>query len=316
MEQHNYSKALALLDKFHAGKCTDEELELLNTWYDSIGEEGAPSLNPLLSEAYQQQFFANFNDQTRKTTRPKHRIFRWVAAAAIVTGVSIGVSLLFMNHNRIGLFAYETITNTTRQPILIKLPDSSSIWLNTASSVKYRKNFELQQRQVKLEGEAFFDIQGSENNPFIVKTRDVDIKVLGTQFNVEAYANEDLTRVTLDQGKVKVQSLKDSKLSALLKPGYAASFQHNGEDVNITEAINTQYNWRNMAFIANDISFKDAATRLCNANGYTIKWENTNNIDKHINGMFDKSDFKTVLNNLCYITRKQFRITNKEVIIY
>ena len=269
-----------------------------------------------MSEVYHQQFLANFQAQNRKTAQPKHRIFRWVAAAAIVTGVSIGASLLFMNHNRIGLFAYETITNSTHQPILIKLPDSSSILLNTASSVKYRKNFDLQHRQVKLEGEAFFNIQGSEHNPFVVRTRDADIKVLGTQFNVEAYDNEDLTRVTLDQGKVKVQSLKDSKVSALLKPGYAASFQHRGENINVTEASNTQYNWRNMAFIANDISFKDAATRLCNANGYTIEWENTNNIDKHINGMFDKSDFKTVLNNLCYITRKQFRITNKEVIIY
>lgn len=316
MARQKYSKATALLEKFHAGKCTPEELELLNKWYNNIDSTGSKPIDQKLSENYHQQFLKNFRQKVQKPPQSKYRALHWAAAAAILTCIGI-CSALLLNNGRLDNSAYVIITNTNRAPKIITLPDSSTVWLNTASTIRYKKDFNLQYRRVQLAGEAYFNINGNENNPFIVRTRDIDISVLGTQFNVEAYAAEELTRVALSQGKVKVQSLKDKNVNTLLKPGYAASCSNEGQTININAVnISQIMSWKQDAFGVNDIAFKDAVGRLCSHYGYTVKWQTTDNINKHINVLFENTDFETVLKNLCYITRKQYRITDNQVTIY
>ncbi|RFS24701.1 DUF4974 domain-containing protein [Chitinophaga silvatica] len=316
MERQKNPKAAALLDKFHAGKCTPEELELLSKWYENIDSAENNPIDQQLSDTYQQQFLQNFRQQIQKPQHTKFRMWRWAAAAAILTGIGI-CSALLLNNNSLDNSAYVIITNTDKSPKIITLPDSSTVWLNTASTIRYKKDFSMQQRRLQLAGEAYFNINGNESNPFIVRTRDIDISVLGTQFNVEAYAAEGLTRVALSQGKVKVQSLKDKTINTILKPGYAASYINEGQALNISAVNISQItSWKEDAFGANDISFKDAIGRLCTHHGYTVKWQTTDNINKHINVLFEHSDFETVLKNLCYITRKNYRITDNQVTIF
>jgi len=315
MEQ-NYSKALALLEKFHAGKCTPEELELLDNWYRSIdqGEEIMP-VNQALSDQYQQQFLLNFRQATEK---PKPRYRRWIAAAAAAVLIGVGISyLLLPKKNHPAPNDYLAITNTDTTPKLVVLPDSSQVWLNTTATIRYKKNFDLTHRQIQLTGEAYFDVKGDEKNPFVIRTRDINIRVLGTQFNVEAYPGEELSRVILSRGKVNVRSAHDSSVSVVLKPGYAASFSNEGRNFDIDKVNTLQTDsWKHGAFSANDISFKDAVNRLCGHYGYTVNWQNTKDINKHVNVLLNNTDFRNVLSNLCYINRKNYRISDKQVTIY
>ena len=86
----------------------------------------------------------------------------------------------------------------------IQLPDGSAVWLNASSQLTYDKNFGRDLREVQLIGEAFFDVVKDPAHPFIIHTKVIDVKVLGTQFNVRSYPNDANTETSLIRGRVEV----------------------------------------------------------------------------------------------------------------
>ena len=96
--------------------------------------------------------------------------------------------------------------------IRISLPDSSAVWLNSASEISFSKHFnEGKQRIVKLTGEAYFDVKHDKARPFIVKSGKLTTTVYGTSFNIRAYTNESLTSVAVNSGKVGVTGLDEQQ---------------------------------------------------------------------------------------------------------
>jgi transmembrane sensor len=99
------------------------------------------------------------------------------------------------------------------------LPDGTTVWLNAGSKLYYENDFTGLTREVRLEGEAFFDVVKSPDRPFIVHTSDIDIKVLGTAFNVKSYPEDKTVETTLYRGSVRVFRHEDSEKKAIqLKP--------------------------------------------------------------------------------------------------
>lgn len=99
------------------------------------------------------------------------------------------------------------------------LPDGSTVWLNAGSKLFYDDNFSGATREVRLEGEAFFDVVKQPQRPFIVHTSGIDIKVLGTAFNVKSYPDDKTVETTLYHGSVKIFRENESEKSAIiLKP--------------------------------------------------------------------------------------------------
>lgn len=124
-----------------------------------------------------------------------------------------------------GPVVYNNLTTPAGGYFRLVLPDSSLVWLNAASSLRFPVRFGIGERRVMLEGEAFFDIStqyradGSRKN-FVVETARGEIEVLGTRFNVLAYADEPASATTLVEGSVRVTSEK--QVSKVLKPGQQA----------------------------------------------------------------------------------------------
>jgi transmembrane sensor len=115
---------------------------------------------------------------------------------------------------------YNTLSTPMGGQYQLSLPDGSRVWLNSGSSIRFPTAFIGKERIIELKGEAFFDIRGNKKMPFIVKTNmSMDIRVLGTQFNVMAYDDEKSINTTLLEGSV--QLLKESG-TAFLEPGQAA----------------------------------------------------------------------------------------------
>ena len=102
------------------------------------------------------------------------------------------------------------------------LPDGSLVWLNAASSLRYPTAFGGTKREVELQGEAYFEVVSNTAKPFIVKTDKQQLQVLGTVFNVNAYANEPDVTTTLVSGKVALKTV-DSGASTILNPDEQAS---------------------------------------------------------------------------------------------
>ena len=102
----------------------------------------------------------------------------------------------------------------------LTLPDGSYVWLNAASTLKYPSHFEQHSRVVEISGEAYFSIKADKSRPFQVISNGQIIEVLGTEFNIDAYPDEHITRTTLVEGRIQVAT--DDRQGTILKPGEQA----------------------------------------------------------------------------------------------
>lgn len=129
----------------------------------------------------------------------------------------------------------------------ITLPDKTEVWLNAASSLRYPIAFSEDERMVELNGEAYFEIAKDASKPFLVKTGNTTVQVLGTRFNIMAYDNEHTVRTTLVEGAVKVVTAKDAKV---LSPGHYASVDPSTEMIGMGAAdIEEAIAWKEGYFL-------------------------------------------------------------------
>jgi transmembrane sensor len=145
-----------------------------------------------------------------------------------------------------------TLTTAKGETYMLTLPDHSKVWMNAASSLTYHTSLNEPIRRVKLEGEAYFEVAEDKAHPFIVETREQEIEVLGTHFNVNSYRNEEKVTTTLLKGSVKVSNQSGSKI---LKPGNQSSVNENSiliTDVETERAIA----WKNNKFLFENDNIK------------------------------------------------------------
>ncbi len=113
---------------------------------------------------------------------------------------------------------YNTIVVPRKGEYQLILADGSKVYLNSESEIRFPTFFSEGERKVYLQGEAFFEVSPDKERPFIVNAGEINVKVLGTRFNVNAYTSEEAIRTTLVSGKVQVSDKKDS-MSAIISPG-------------------------------------------------------------------------------------------------
>ncbi|WP_143307198.1 FecR family protein [Chitinophaga vietnamensis] len=131
----------------------------------------------------------------------------------------------------------------------VKLPDGTLVWLNAASSLKYPAAFTGADRTVELQGEAYFEVAANAHQPFHVKSKGQDVMVLGTHFNINAYADEPVTATTLLSGKVKVSG---KNFESVLQPGQQAQCNASGQWQLLNHAdLNSATAWKNGYFSFN-----------------------------------------------------------------
>lgn len=157
----------------------------------------------------------------------------------------------------------------------VTLPDGSKVWLNASTTLKYPTCFSSVERTVELNGEAYFEVAKS-SVPFYVNTQDQRIQVLGTQFNVNAYAEELGTRTTLLEGSVKLVSIKKEKggnHDIILKPGEEALLVKDKgiqvSKVNVTQAIA----WKNGFFHFEGADLESVMRELSRWYGVEVEFE-------------------------------------------
>lgn len=135
----------------------------------------------------------------------------------------------------------------------ITLPDGTRVWLNSASKLTYPDRFEGDNRLVQLEGEAYFEVN-SDVHPFIVKSGEQEVRVLGTAFNIMAYPNESEIQTALVSGAVKVNE-------TLLQPGYEAHYSPAGVRVTASD-LEVVTAWKNGLFYFRDASLQTVMNQL------------------------------------------------------
>ncbi|MBC9912368.1 FecR family protein [Chitinophaga varians] len=197
-----------LLDKISlqsTGKPTLERKEIL---LDRImGDMAAAENNetPRIPEA------------TEDSTPAPRRRWRAMAAAASLL-LLLGAATMTYLRTTTATVVWSTVQTRPGSKTRITLPDGTLVMLNAGSTLSYPNNFAKSGRQVKLTGEGYFDVTKMANYPFVIHTNTVDIKVLGTTFNVRAYADEPHTETALISGAVEVTVKDAGKQHITLSP--------------------------------------------------------------------------------------------------
>lgn len=133
----------------------------------------------------------------------------------------------------------------------ITLQDGTEVWLNAQSTLVYPSQFSKKNRTVEITGEAFFDVAQEKKRPFIVSTQHIDMKVLGTQFNVYSYSDADYIQTDLIEGSVKIYQTDEEKNGIVLKPNEQVIIRGNNMTVSTTH--NPEHLlWRNGIYAFNN----------------------------------------------------------------
>lgn len=156
---------------------------------------------------------------------------------------------------------WNTISTPKGGEYQVTLPDGTKAWLNAASSITFPAAFTRNERQVKISGEAYLEVTPSASQPFLVTANDVTVRVLGTSFNVNAYKDEDYTKITLVTGSVKVKAYRREWQ---LRPGQQAAAHSHDTIVNIS--ANTDMDkilaWKNGLFNFNGADVRTVMRQL------------------------------------------------------
>lgn len=163
---------------------------------------------------------------------------------------------------------YNTISTPVARQFKLVLPDQSVVWLNAGSSIKYPTAFIGKTREVEMTGEAYFEVAKDVSRPFKVKVnKQLDVEVLGTHFNVNAYEDEGSIRTTLLEGSVKVKSEagnQRSEQSVVLKPGEQAALAAANSPLTIHHSPNISQviAWKNGIFNLDGLETKEVMRQL------------------------------------------------------
>lgn len=211
-----------ILYRFFQGNASTDEMRLVKHWVELSDENHKQFRRE--RKLFDAMILVSPSKEIMRPTPQKKkgnyyiRQFLQVASIIVVTiAVTIGVFSLETKIDNEEL-AMQCVIVPAGQRVNLNLPDGSNIWLNAGTTLQYPVTFLKNKREVILDGEAWFEIAHNEKSPFTVRTHALDIEVLGTTFNVEAYSAENAFEASLLEGSIKVKSPDDEQIVRILSP--------------------------------------------------------------------------------------------------
>lgn len=228
--------------QFFLGKFSLDEDEIFNRWFDSF-DDSTGYLDSQTKEAKVQHGARLFTrlekelhldstskehthklPQSQRTVKSNSMAAIYKLAAILVIGVLLSVAGYYLEgYPENGSSEWVQKVNLPGEISKFQLPDGSEVWLSAKSKLEYPETFTRKTRSVRLEGEAFFDVQRDTMHPFIVQAGAVQTRVLGTSFNIKAYPGDTRVKVTLATGKIEVTAGGESG-KVILAPNQQVSY--------------------------------------------------------------------------------------------
>jgi transmembrane sensor len=201
----------------------------------------------------------------------------------------------------------------------VVLSDGTKVHLNSGSSLNFPVKFiKGNKRMVSLTGEAYFEVNKDKAHPFIVHSNGLDVRVLGTKFNVTSYPEDKIINTVLVEGSVQVYNRNDPKHKSIIVPGEKASFNLGNKNISISKVDVDLYTaWTNGQLIFKGVRFKDMILKLERAYNVSITSNNKALNDEVFSANFN-IDADNVEHVLYYISRSHpftFTRTENQIII-
>lgn len=241
-------------------------------------------------------------------------------AAALLLPVLVGSGWLLYNQRHLSqkytnLFENKqeqnmTVVSPFCARIMVDLPDGSKVWLNSGSELTYPVVFNASERRVHLTGEAYFKVNKSQT-PFFVSSLGPEIKVYGTEFNVNSYANEDVVTVALAEGKV---SLNDNGSEKFIIPGQVSAFDRNSKTISIEEGdVQAYSSWREGRYIFRNTTLASILRILQRQHNVNIKLMNPELGNYRYSATIQNESLEQVLQLLSLTAPLKYNYKHKEL---
>jgi transmembrane sensor len=295
MTEKNFSIQHLFLQYFNK-RATEDEIKKVENWIEA-SDQNKQEFEAYLTLWEKTKRFVvsdsvNVEDALRNTKKKIHfsfkkrKVINILRQAAAVVVIAIALSVFynyFITERPLNTITEETIYREVKTSYgtqsNLTLADGTRVWLNSGSKLKFPVSFRVgDDRKVELVGEGFFKVAKNSEKPFIVQTSSIDVKVLGTSFNVSAYNNEPEITVALLEGSVELVKMYNGQYSKVLElsPNEVATYNKEKElisysDINLKERYTA---WMDGRIVFNNDPIEKLAFRL----------ENWYNVDVEIKG--------------------------------
>ncbi|SIN94702.1 FecR family protein [Chitinophaga niabensis] len=335
----NQERIDQLLTLYGRNECTTEELAELHTWYQQLETNQAP---PFMDDKAAAQLQARLWEQLN-TARQPTRVFRlpiWARVAAVALLLA-GAAFWLLQTNSSKTNTPLAVAPAPKKISIpygatkkIQLPDGTEVWLNAGSELLYAADFNTSHRTVQLSGEAFFDVKKDAERPFIINTGKMNIRVLGTAFNVKAYPEDKTSEASLIRGAIEVSMHGDPEKKFILRPNEKIVFpnrplpgstelvelQREGyalSNVSINPVDNSviETAWTNNRLAFMNERFGDIAQQLERKFEVKLHFEDSTAAGLRFTATFEDEDIRETLEALQYSLPFNFRIEKKDIYI-
>lgn len=215
---------------------------------------------------------------------------------------------------------YNTIKIPYGKRFELQLSDGTKVHLNAGTTLKYPVNFiRTGNRQVFLEGEAYFDVAKDKSRPFIVNADKINVRVLGTHFNVSNYPEDEKTDVVLVEGSVGMYPANESfseRNHTLLKPGFKGSFDKSNDKIKTIPVLTDEYTyWMSGGLFFREMTFRNIMMKLERHYNKKIVTTNTKIMNERFNASFKDEPIEKILSYFNEIHKINYTITKEQIII-
>ena len=308
MENETYKN---LLEKFLRGEATPKEIELLDERmndhpdgdFDSISRsiwgDGTIMSHNLPDEGQKEKMKNNLLNRINaeedfmrsvRVNRKREFLHAFSLAASILV-VAMSVVFLILGDRQI--HEYEVLAERG-QKSSVTLPDGSHVWLNSASRITYTSDFNKKNRNITLEGEAYFDVAKNKKIPFVVNASEMSITAVGTEFNVRNYSDEDEVCTTLVEGKVIASTLG---CDISLTYGQEAVLNRNSGEMSfaVVSDLNHMVPWRSNEMLLDGESLDNLSRILSRMYNVDVYFENDSIKTYTYTGLIRNNSLQNVL---------------------
>lgn len=241
------------------------------------------------------------------------RVALVVASTAAVLAIVVG-SIGYFRHMNEEQVTFAEVTTTFGEKKQVTLPDGTILVLNSCSQVRYPNQFRGDIRKVELEGEGYFRVARNEEMPFIVKTGRLDVRVLGTRFDVKSYPTDEIVSVSVESGKVQVD-LPEAMMRLTAKEQVlinTASGEYNKKKEERDVAAWIKGNLR-----FNSTPIRDVAKELERVYNCRITFASGQKFDNLITGEHDNKSLEAVLQSIQFISGDiKYKKEGQNILLY
>ncbi|KAB7530151.1 DUF4974 domain-containing protein [Flagellimonas olearia] len=305
----NRERFQELVEKYLDNTCTkSEELEL-EEYYNTYGRQlFPPTMEQRTKRQLYQRIAARIKTSKEITARNGRRSMIYRIAATISILAILGISYMELFPKKEAQLI--TVTSNLGEKKQVVLPDSSLVTLNSGSSITYPEFFEGETRQVKMDGEAFFEVSHNPDQPFWVTTPILKTKVLGTSFNIRAYTDNPNIKISLATGSIQVS--EENNVLATLKPNEQLLFDKGtGNHLVTKQSTIKDISWLDNIIVLDDHSLEETLRIVERWFNVKLHMSTEDITNKTISGKFINPTLEETIESLELLTGAQINSENQ-----